>query len=825
MASVVSSLRREPLPGKYLVPLEFPMRDELEARVEALSAYLPGLQQRFIREKIFPFTCYWHRDQVRKSGEPYVVHPVAVAEILAFYKVDVNTLAAAIMHDVYEDNEGKLTLEEIERYFGLDIRNLVDGLTKIGIASARNRRQIAEIKATMQEELQDTIANATLFQRLSGAPAGTGEGLDAQTQADMRARQAKIDDKNASLAKLLVGIADDPRIILIKLADRLHNMRTLHSLRPDKQKRIARETLDFFCPIADRFGLWEMKTELEELCFRYLNPPLYQGIKDKISKVRLSRQEDYYRTIEQLKIYLEEEHISAQLQLLEAGVYSIFRKMERQATTSVEDVYDLNSLQIIVPSAALCYQVEGVIKRHYQSYTAKYRDYIAIPKSNSYRAIHLTFLGAGRRIIEARISSQSDHRSNTIGVFTEFGSGMGDWEGQGVRQIIGAKWAPWIKSLRALHDVAADDKDFLDWVLDGPLGYSITCFTPHGDAKELPAGSTPLDFAFAVHTHLGLHCSGALVNGRSVSCLEYALKENDFVQILTSEEVMPLRNWYDACRTPKAKSALSNWYRDNYSLESNRAYGLKLLTASLIKAGLAGLQNNQQFLTELARRCNCANQREMLISLGTRRLSGKVASEHFAECARAAGWRAMPGGGAAQQDISSLIHVPRFDTFQIYACAECGPVVGDEVMVIGDRPGSLILHRRNCRVAQKIMQREVLNAAVQDTLMPGNTSDLQRDLEPTLIHETAEWLAGAQAKGLGLRTKINLKAICRFELTGEIMLCCRDRQMEIYDYRLSNNFQGEASTVSMVVGAESLRDLQSLLQELRHIEGVVQVER
>ena len=250
----------EPLPGKYL---QIKRRSEFDERVRKLSEYLPEAQRRFFIEKVYPFTYYFHDGQFRKSGEPYIIHPIAVAEILAKYHVDCDTLCAGLMHDTYEDNAERVSLDEIARYFGPEIRLLVDGMTKIGIVTSQNRRQTAALRKEISESGYSTISNQKVYRSLVGQENNEVRQLNPGMDKQVEAKRIKIANKNASLAKLLLGIAEDPRIILIKLADRLHNLRTLGSLRPDKQKRIARETLEFFCPIDDRFGVWEIKKELE----------------------------------------------------------------------------------------------------------------------------------------------------------------------------------------------------------------------------------------------------------------------------------------------------------------------------------------------------------------------------------------------------------------------------------------------------------------------------------------------------------------------------------------------------------------------------------
>ena len=887
MGSDYNSGWGKPIPVEYLKAPVFPGQAGLRARVESLCTYLPPEQQRFINEKVFPFACYWHQDQVRRDGKPYIVHPVAVAEILAPYEVDVATLAGAILHDVYEDNRDKLSLDEIGYYFGRDVEILVDGLTKIGLASARSRRKIAEIMEMAGPRLQDTIVGLTLPEIMaadSSKVSSTMSQEEAGKLAEFEAQKAKIADKNATLAKLLKSMADDPRVILIKLADRLDNMRTLGNLRPEKQKRIARETLNFFCPIADRFGLGAMKKELEERCFHHLNCGVYEGLEKRINVIRDRRRQDGESLCATIEQKLKEAGLEAYVQIEKDGVYSVFRRIQRLNIKSTESIHDLNSVEALtnldpvkaVPdldSVEAILDLDSIVvvvsgdttdcfsaERALSSYSHwNYENYINTPKANRYQAIHFTISSEGKNCWRIRICSEDGYKLNKDGVFTEFKALKGEGWSEDTSQAIADKWAPWIESLRNLHDVASDDADFLDLALDGPLAQHIICYTSRGDAVELPVGSVPLDFAFAAdpdNPDLGLHCGGAVVGGRSVSCLDYELKDNDFVQIITDEKVIPLRSWYDACRSPKARSRLSECYSKMYSSESNQGYGLKLLTSALIKEGWAGQQNNPEFLEKLAAACHQASVQDMLASLGTRSLNMKSVSEHFEECAKEIDSSVPESGAKVGIDISPLVYVSGCDSVPMSACTECLPVIGDQVIAIGDGSGHMILHREGCGAANRYLHglaeadkgenvTRGASSADSEVFSPDdsdanvvvkelsvNESVPSQRLVPSSVgagevrvYEGVEWLPHADAADFGLCGRINVKAINNFTLTRDIMLCCRDLGHKIRSYQLENDFESGSSSVSVVVEVVRVDELEELMEKLRRQDGIVEVAR
>lgn len=683
-----------PLPYEYFhnVP-DYP---QLAARVRRLSAYLPPIERRFLCEKVFPFANKWHVGQTRQSGEPYIVHPVAVAEILSEYRVPVWVLAAALLHDTYEDSGGRLSLEVIADYFGPYMRLAIDGLTKIGKASSRHRAFIAhnpDFKAAM-----NTLE--------------ANQRQNIQTEIKFSAKWAKVKDQMASLTKLLLDMSDEPTVMLIKIADRLHNMRTMKDLRKDKQKRISRDTLKFFIPIAWRFGIWEMKTELENLCFKYCYPEVYKRFRTETTRIRTALWPYWTGLRERIAEALEKDYITAEVCIAANSDYSVLYRI-RSGNLIPNKFHGLNYIRIIVEDSDLCGAVRECLLKFCRN--AECRDYIKQPKPNGYRAVHMSFEDAdfpeieyrltGRNVIPAsrfvdiQICSREDFERNKIGVFSVFKENR--WRSadqRRVREKLREDCDPWLKSLRQQRESSDSDKDFLDLVLKENMNEKVACFTPRGDTVALPIGSTPLDFACAVHSALLTRCSGCMVNNVSVSVLDYQLKDNDFVEILTSDDVRPGRDWYDNCLTRKAKKALSKWYLQNFSPEANCEYGSLIMKAIFEREGVSYLLKDAVFKRDLARSCGCRDVESMQVRLGARDLSDGLLAEKLNELIVVR--NILRTEMLCPKAVNALLELPRTDK-TIVGCRTCYPVPGDDVAVVRDEDGKLVLHRRCCQAAEE----------------------------------------------------------------------------------------------------------------------------
>ena len=474
--------------------------EELKNKV---SPYLDGEGTQLL-EKAYNFAEEKHSAQTRESGEEYIIHPLNVALILANLKLDAETYAAALLHDVVEDTG--VTIDEIKENFGETVAFLVNGVTKL-----------KGIKSVSTEE-------------------------------------AHLE----SLRKMLLAMAQDVRVVLIKLADRLHNMRTLNYLPPEKQKEIARETMDIYVPLAHRLGMYTIKWELEDLSFRYLEPEKYYELAKKVAKKREEREAYVNELMEELRNLLKEHGISGVVEGRPKNLYGIYRKMIRDGK-QFEEIYDIIALRIIVDDIPTCYQVLGIVNNYYKLVPGRIKDYIAMPKPNNYRSLHTTVITKSGEPFEIQIRTREMHEVDEIGIAAH-------WkykEGKSLDKNYEAKIA-WLRQMLEWQKEVRSSKEFVERVKVDLFTDEVLVFTPKGDVIELPQGSTPVDFAFRVHTDIGYRCIGAKVNGTMVP-LDYKLQTGDRVEIITSKtSTGPKLDWLQFVRTASAKSKIKAYFRKLY---------------------------------------------------------------------------------------------------------------------------------------------------------------------------------------------------------------------------------------------------------------------
>ena len=474
--------------------------EELKNKV---SPYLDGEGMQLL-EKAYNFAEEKHSAQTRESGEEYIIHPLNVVLILANLKLDAETYAAALLHDVVEDTG--VTIDEVKENFGETVAFLVNGVTKL-----------KGIKSVSTEE-------------------------------------AHLE----SLRKMLLAMAQDVRVVLIKLADRLHNMRTLNYLPPEKQKEIARETMDIYVPLAHRLGMYTIKWELEDLSFRYLEPEKYYELAKKVAKKREEREAYVNELMEELRNLLKEHGISGVVEGRPKNLYGIYRKMIRDGK-QFEEIYDIIALRIIVDDIPTCYQVLGIVNNYYKLVPGRIKDYIAMPKPNNYRSLHTTVITKSGEPFEIQIRTREMHEVDEIGIAAH-------WkykEGKSLDKNYEAKIA-WLRQMLEWQKEVRSSKEFVERVKVDLFTDEVLVFTPKGDVIELPQGSTPVDFAFRVHTDIGYRCIGAKVNGTMVP-LDYKLQTGDRVEIITSKtSTGPKLDWLQFVRTASAKSKIKAYFRKLY---------------------------------------------------------------------------------------------------------------------------------------------------------------------------------------------------------------------------------------------------------------------
>src|SRR5579863_866419 len=467
--------------------------------VDRVLAYHPVADTRLI-SKAYQVCMEAHSGQVRESGEPYAIHPVEVAVVLTQLKLDVPSIAAGLLHDVVEDTN--YPNERVVAEFGEEIAQLVDGVTKISKIQFKNYEE----------------------------------------------KQAE------NFRKMIISMAEDIRVVLIKLADRLHNMRTLEYLPEHKQKRIAQETLEIYAPLANRLGIGWMKTELEDLCLRYLKSEVYFSLVQKVAKKREEREHYLRKVIETVKKNLQQYGFKADVLGRYKHLYGIYQKMERQGVP-FESVYDLMGLRIITDTKMNCYAILGMIHSLWRPVPGRFKDYIGVPKSNLYQSLHTTVAGPEGEHIEFQIRTEEMHKTAEEGIASH-------WiykEGGKIDEKNSRTFA-WLRQLVEWQQELSDTRQFMDSVKTDLFTDAVFVFTPKGDVKEMVKGATPLDFAYAIHTEIGNRCSGAKVNGKIVP-LRYPLRSGDSVEILTSASQVPSKDWLKIARTPKAKAKIKHFIK------------------------------------------------------------------------------------------------------------------------------------------------------------------------------------------------------------------------------------------------------------------------
>jgi guanosine-3',5'-bis(diphosphate) 3'-pyrophosphohydrolase len=491
---------------------------QLEELVKEVQSYNPGADVSLIH-RAYDYSARMHAEQKRKSGEPYVIHPLNVALIIAHLRLDVPSIVTGLLHDVVEDTVA--SPEEVRSLFGPEVARLVDGVTKV-----------SKITFSSREE-----------------------------------KQAE------NFRKMVIAMAHDIRVVLIKLADRLHNMRTLNHLRPEKQEEISRETIEIYAPIAHRLGIYWLKSELEDCSFRYLNPSAYASLKTSVAK-RRSEREDYIRSvIEILGKRLEESGVKAEVTGRPKHFYSIHTKMQHEEL-NFDEIYDLVAFRIIVPSLRECYEALGVVHANWKPIPGRFKDYIALPKVNMYQSLHTTVIGPRAQRMEVQIRTREMHEVAERGIAAHWSYKEG-----GAAQIREAERFAWLRRLIEWQQNLKDPQEFLSTVKDDLFPEEVFVFTPKGDLLDFPQGSTVIDFAYRIHSQVGHHLTGARVNSRMVP-LRYQLKSGDTVEVLTSERQSPGKDWANHVVTARAKSRIRQWLRQQQA-ERSRELGISLLDREL----------------------------------------------------------------------------------------------------------------------------------------------------------------------------------------------------------------------------------------------------
>jgi GTP pyrophosphokinase len=613
-----------------------------------------------------------HREQKRHSGEPYINHCIAVANILAELKVPSEVIAAGLLHDTVEDTP--MTLGDIRREFGDTVKILVDGVTKLSHLPRVSRGdQHAEKNGIDTEEA--LLEPAALLGR-------------------------KEDMVSETLRKTFLAMGEDVRVVLIKLADRLHNMRTLGHMPEHKRKRIAKETIEIFAPLANRLGIWQLKWELEDLSFRYVNPEKYKEIAEQLAERRPDREAQ----LEEIKInlvkLLAKNNIQSEISGRPKHIYSIFKKMQKK-DKAFNMLYDVRAVRLIVPDVPSCYAALGVIHTTWRPIPGEFDDYIAAPKDNFYQSLHTAVVYDDRRPLEVQIRTQEMHLNAEYGIAAH-------WRyKEGSAKLSDKNFEQRINSLRSMMEWRSDVKDaaeFVESMRTDVFQDRVYIFTPRGDIIDLPAGSTPLDFAYHVHTDIGHRCRGARVNGKLVP-LYQELKTGDQVEVLTAKRGGPSRDWLNPnlglVRTGRARSKIKVWFK-KLEDEQNLSQGRSALERELQRLGITELN-----FEKLARELGFKIPDEMFISLGNGDLSiGKIIKQ-FSQDEEVQDILAV-NAAPTETTSTDVVEVVGLKGMLSNMARCCNPMPGDQIVGFVTRGRGATIHRQDCPNILKTKDRERL---------------------------------------------------------------------------------------------------------------------
>ena len=597
-----------------------------------------------------------HGDQKRESGEPYITHPRAVAEIVMSMGMDANSVIAAVLHDVVEDCEN-VSINDIESQFGQDVAMLVDGVTKLTISG----KQVYVTKKQEQAE---------------------------------------------NLRKLFLAIAADVRVVIIKLADRLHNMRTLAYCNPVKRERKAKETLEVYAPLAHRFGMGAIKGELEDLSFQYLLPDEYQNIKSQFVTQQAARAETLDEAMRKITAQMEDAGIHCTVNGRPKHLYSVYRKIQRLGCT-INDIYDLIALRIIVDSVNDCYGALGVIHANWVPLPGRFKDYIATPKPNMYRSLHTTLLAPNGIPFEVQIRTTEMHRTAEYGIAAH-------WmykEGRSVPSILDKKTS-WLRQIIEAKDTTEDSSEFVQNILQDFLGDYVFVLTPKGEIIDLPTDSTPLDFAYRIHTNIGNHCQMAKVNGNIVR-LDYKLQTNDVVEIITSNsQPGPSRDWLKIVRTQSARNKIRQWFKKE-NRQDNIVLGRETLAEEARHEGV-NLEKllTDEYLAGVYKRFNLVDLDDLYSAIGfgaitARQVIHKLIDTKFKSDKKLALEQKILEGHQAHPDkhlpVNGII-VKGFPDMAVRFSNCCNPLPGDPIIGYVTRGRGVSVHRADCTNAANLIK-------------------------------------------------------------------------------------------------------------------------
>ena len=736
-----------------------------EELITSIKRYHPSADISLV-EKAYHVAEAAHRGQVRKSGEAYIIHPLCVGIILAELELDKETIVAGILHDVVEDTV--MTEEEIAKEFSEEIALLVDGVTKLGQLSY---------------------------------------------EAD------KVEVQAENLRKMFLAMAKDIRVILIKLADRLHNMRTLKYMKPEKQKEKARETMDIYAPIAQRLGISKIKIELDDLSLKYLQPEVYYDLVEKVVVTKSVREEYIKSLMEEVTTHIQKAGIHAEISGRAKHFFSIYKKMVNQQK-DLDQIYDLFAIRIIVDSVKDCYAALGVIHEQYKPIPGRFKDYIAMPKPNMYQSLHTTLIGPSGQPFEIQIRTYEMHRTSEYGIaahwkYKEVGSNEKAGQNQEEAKL------SWLKQILEWQRDMSDNREFMSLLKNDLDLYADTvfCFTPTGDVKNLPNGSNPIDFAYAIHSAVGNKMIGAKVNGKLVN-IDYIIQNGDRIEILTSQNSKgPSRDWLNIVKSTQAKSKINQWFRSQFK-EENISRGKELLGQYCKTKTINWPElNKPEYQQKIMRKYGFRDWDSTLAAVGHGGLKeGQIINkmlEYFQKDHQAVvtdedilsgGAKVIASAGNAGRSrqeagkpSKSGITVKGLSDVAVRFSKCCSPVPGDEIVGFVTRGRGVSIHRTDCI--------NILNLS---------EIDQARLLE-------ADWAGDEGEAGLFV-SEIVIYANNRTGLLVDITKILTERSVDITAIHSNTSKQGIA-TITLSFNIKGKAELSSLVDKIRQVESVIDIER
>ncbi len=702
--------------------------DPFEQLLDKVLQYLPDADTALLRRG-YEAALAAHAGQARKSGEPYIHHPLAVADALADLRMDVPTLVASLLHDVPEDTA--ISLEAVRTQFGDEIARLVDGVTKL-------------------ERLRDLSRSQ--------------EGGLAEAQAE-------------NIRKIFLAMVDDIRVIMIKLADRLHNMRTLDSLPLEKQTRIARETLDIYAPLANRLGIWELKWQLEDLALLHLEPAEYHRIADLLAEKRKEREDYVERVITVLRRRLQDEGLKAEVTGRPKHLFSIFSKM-KQKSREFEEIYDVRGVRILVDEIRECYAVLGIIHSMWKPIPGQFDDYVAMPKDNLYQSLHTAVIGPEGRPLEVQIRTRNMHYIAEYGIAAHW-----RYKEQTKRDLNLEAKIGWLRQASEWRQEVKDAGQFVESLKSDIFPERVYVFSPKGDIVDLPQGATPVDFAYHIHTEIGHRCRGAKVNGRLVP-LDYRLHTGEQVEILTAKRSGPSLDWLDQAQgyltTARAREKVRQWFRQQ-ERETNIAQGREQLEKELRRLGL-----EQRPFEEIARLFKYDNVDNFLAAVGYGDISPPQIATKLADIVVQKRWlpeATLPSPsmvGVQVKGVGDLLT-------RLAKC--CSPVPGDPIIGYITRGTGITVHRRDCSNIKGL-------------------SDSERLID-------VQWGSTREVYPVDIR----IEAFDRSGLLRDIAAIVTDEGINMGSVNVSVHPDNTATfqVVLLITGVEQLRDVFARLEGLRDI--------